>query len=576
MANFLKSLFVKGVEIDTAGAITGDVLKYNGSKFGAASVAGGGGGASTLDDLTDVVITTPEEFQGLLYNGASWVNSYTPVSTYVRNAEATTLTIGTCVYLFGATGDHASVKRADNNSDTTSSKTIGVVGASITASNNGPIVTRGYVDGIDLSTGYTAGDVLWLGEAGAFTTTKPTAPDHLVFIGVVVRATNNGIIYVATQNGYELDELHNVSLPSPASGDFLKYNGSLWVSDAIDLGTDTTGSYVSSLVAGTGITLTNNSGEGATPTIAVNASQTGITTVGTLGSLAVTGALTVDTNTLVVDATNNRVGIGTDTPSTALAVIGPLVTVSSQTGVIATFGSSSSGRLLVGSITGTSAFIGSEGEQKLYLNTNATPRLTIESGGDVGIGTVSPTTKLDVAGTVTAYSFAGPLASTVTAVTQTAADNSTKVATTAFVTAANDLKQNLPVGAAWTPTLGVGTWTNMTFTGRYVQANKLVQFWILGTATGACVLSSGFTPPFFNLPVAAQNANAGNGFGVVLFDTSASISYTGTTIGASNIVRPMVDQANGTYTYAQQIATTVPFTWASGDTIFIQGTYEAS
>lgn len=39
---------------------------------------------------------------------------------------------------------------------------------------------------------------------------------------------------------------------------------------SITLGTNTTGDYVASLVAGTGITLTNNSGEGATPTIAVS------------------------------------------------------------------------------------------------------------------------------------------------------------------------------------------------------------------------------------------------------------------------------------------------------------------
>jgi len=38
----------------------------------------------------------------------------------------------------------------------------------------------------------------------------------------------------------------------------------------ITLGTNTTGDYVASLVAGTGITLTNNSGEGATPTIEVS------------------------------------------------------------------------------------------------------------------------------------------------------------------------------------------------------------------------------------------------------------------------------------------------------------------
>jgi hypothetical protein len=270
MSNFLKSLKVKGIEIDTAGAVTGDVLKYNGTKFGAASA--GGSAVAALNDLTDVVITSPAEFQGLSYDGTNWVNNYSPVVTYVRNAEATTITTGTCVYLFGATGDHASVKRADNNSDTTSSKTIGVVGANITASNNGPIVTRGYVDGIDLSVGYTAGDVLWLGEAGAFTKTKPTAPDHLVFIGVVVRATNNGIIYVATQNGYELDELHNVSLPSPASGDFLKYNGSLWVADAIDLGTDTTGNYMSGISGTSPVSVAHTAGEGSSATVSLAAS----------------------------------------------------------------------------------------------------------------------------------------------------------------------------------------------------------------------------------------------------------------------------------------------------------------
>jgi len=301
MANFLKSLFIKGVEIDTTGASNGNVLSYNGTKFAPAAP---GSGSLALDDLSDVVVTSPEEFQGISYNGTSWVNGYIPLVSYVRNAETTTLTTGTCVYLYGSTGDHATVKRADNTSDTTSSKTIGVVGANITASNNGPVITRGYVDGIDLSTGYTAGDVLWLGTNGAFTKTKPTAPDHLVFIGVVVRATNNGIIYVATQNGYELDEIHNVSLPSPQSGEFLKYNGSLWVADAIDLGTDTTGSYVASLVAGTGISLANNSGEGATPTI----TNSGVTSINTTLTGNVTGVVTTSdtgtvTSTMIADGT---------------------------------------------------------------------------------------------------------------------------------------------------------------------------------------------------------------------------------------------------------------------------------
>jgi len=328
MANFLKSLFVKGIEIDTAGATSAQVLSYNGTKFTPTTP---GAGSLALDDLSDVVITAPEEFQGLSYNGTSWVNSYPPVVSYVRNAETTTITTGTCVYLFGATGDHATVKRADKTSDTTSAKTVGVVGANIAASQNGPVVTRGYVDGIDLSTGYTAGDILWLGDDGAFTTTKSTAPDHLVFIGVVVRATNNGIIYVATQNGYELDELHNVSLPSPASGEFLKYNGSLWVADAIDLGTDTTGNYVETITAGTGVSTTGASvGEGIAHTISIgqdvatsaspafaggvfSGSTSGdlvrITQTGSGNALKVEDATNPDSTPFIIDSVG-RVGIG--------------------------------------------------------------------------------------------------------------------------------------------------------------------------------------------------------------------------------------------------------------------------
>lgn len=41
MPDFLKSLKVKGVEIDTAGASNGQVFQYNGTKFLPANAAGG-------------------------------------------------------------------------------------------------------------------------------------------------------------------------------------------------------------------------------------------------------------------------------------------------------------------------------------------------------------------------------------------------------------------------------------------------------------------------------------------------------------------------------------------------------
>jgi hypothetical protein len=68
----------------------------------------------------------------------------------------------------------------------------------------------------------------------------------------------------------------------------------------------------------TALTVTD-SGIAATLT---TAAQPNVTSLGTLSALAVTGDLTVDTDTLYVDSTNNRVGIGDITPAEKLTVEG--------------------------------------------------------------------------------------------------------------------------------------------------------------------------------------------------------------------------------------------------------------
>lgn len=340
--------------------------------YGDGKWQGGVGPGGPLDNLSDVTITSPEEFQILSYNGTEWVNSHIPLVSYVQNAETTTLTTGTCVYLFGGTGDHASVKRADNNSDTTSSKTIGLVGANIAASQNGPVITRGYVDGIDLSTGYSVGDVLWLGENGAFTKTKATAPDHLVFIGVVVRATNNGIVYVATQNGYELDEIHNVSLVDLASGDFLKYNGTLWVNDAINLGTDTVGDYVSSVSGGTGISVNFTPGEGVGASVSLNATLDNLSDV-TVPSPSSGDFLKWNGTAWV----NDPIDLGTDTTGNYVQ------NLVAGTGITLTNGSASEGGTPTVSVTANT-----------YVDLS-----TINAKGDLLVGTADNTLTVLTVGT---------------------------------------------------------------------------------------------------------------------------------------------------------------------------------
>lgn len=182
----------------------------------------------------------------------------TVVKAYVTNAEAVTITKGQVVYIFGAQGDRASVKLAKNTSDTFSSKTLGIVRADIAAGQAGWVTTQGQVNGINLGA-YTAGDILWLDSiAGGFTKTKPVAPYHSVFVGVVERANvGNGLIYVKPQNGQELDELHNVKITSPTNNQVLAYTAStgIWENKNVTtaLGYTPLDSVLS--VAGAGVSL---------------------------------------------------------------------------------------------------------------------------------------------------------------------------------------------------------------------------------------------------------------------------------------------------------------------------------
>ena len=107
--------------------------------------------------------------------------------------------------------------------------------------------------------------------------------------------------------GSNLNDLADVTITSAANGDFLRWNGTAWVNDAVNLSTDTVGDYVGSLVAGTGVTLTNNSGEGATPTVAIGqavATNSNVTfnDVIVSGNLTVSGSTTsINTEILTVD-----------------------------------------------------------------------------------------------------------------------------------------------------------------------------------------------------------------------------------------------------------------------------------
>jgi hypothetical protein len=123
------------------------------------------------------------------------------------------------VRITGAQGQRIKVDLALATSDSLSAETIGLVTETINNNQEGFVTTSGLVRGIN-TTGslqgesWADGDVLYLSPtvAGRATKIKPVAPSHLVIIGYVVHAhITQGSIFVKVDNGYELEELHNVT-----------------------------------------------------------------------------------------------------------------------------------------------------------------------------------------------------------------------------------------------------------------------------------------------------------------------------------------------------------------------------
>jgi hypothetical protein len=187
----------------------------------------------------------------------------TNVIVQVRNNTGATLTKGTVVYINNAIGQIPTVGKAIATSDATSAQTLGMISADLANNSNGYVTIIGLISNINTSA-YVDGDQLYLSgtTAGTFTKVKPYAPTHLVYVGIVEHAhVTQGKIFVKVQNGYELDELHDVSAQSPSNGQTIIYNSSnqLWEQNTVSLTAGVNGTLPVAN-GGTGVTTATGSG----------------------------------------------------------------------------------------------------------------------------------------------------------------------------------------------------------------------------------------------------------------------------------------------------------------------------
>lgn len=142
-----------------------------------------------------------------------------------------------------------------------------------------------------------------------------------------------------------------------------------------------------------------------------------------------------------------------------------------------------------------------------------------------------------------------------------------------FQTLADIATAETAAWTVWTPTLTSLTLGSGTVTARYRQVGKTVDYRFKFTLGAGSAVASG---PRFTLPVqqAAYLAATIDPFGRGTLGDASTNSYacevrisSGTTVEIVGI---------GTAGIHTAVTSTVPFTWGTGDTISVAGSYEAA
>lgn len=242
----------------------------------------------------------------------AWIENYadwtSQIKEYVKAGEA--INKGQAVYVSSADGTNMIVSKASNATEATSSKTLGLLAQDLALNGKGYVITDGLLTNIDTSAANAAGDPVWLGTNGNLIfglVNKPAAPAHLVYIGVVTRKNaNTGEIFVHVQNGFELKELHDISIVSEANNQALVYESStgLWKNKTLSTSwiTEGTNLYYTDARVGSYLTTNSYATQSYVTTQIANLVNSAPTTLDTLNELA--AALGNDPNFATTIATS--------------------------------------------------------------------------------------------------------------------------------------------------------------------------------------------------------------------------------------------------------------------------------
>jgi hypothetical protein len=230
---------------------------------------------------------------------------------YIKNQSGATIENGKVVRAAGTLGNSGRILGEYMIADGTIPYyfTLGIATEDILNGEDGYVTEFGLVREIN-TTGslygetWVDGTILYVSPtiSGGLTSVEPIEPNFKIQIAIVIKADNNGSLFVRPSLGYNLGDLHNLQNSGQTNGDLISYNSSqgYWeytktLNGSYTITGDTTvgGNLVSQTIS----------------TLFINPNNEGNVYFGS-------------TSGLTVDLTNNRVGVNVSNPSYSFEVSG--------------------------------------------------------------------------------------------------------------------------------------------------------------------------------------------------------------------------------------------------------------